>query len=625
MTPRRVMPRKRFRGASAHGLALDPRALDIFFDADGAKPVENSDDGIALVHISGPLEHHRSWCWDNYDDITTRLEAAFADDDTKVVVMCIDSPGGDAAGATEAHRKIHALKKRFGKPIYAYANEQMCSAAYELGCAADEVWLPSTATAGSVGVIASVMDRTKANKRAGIEVALITTGERKGDGDPNKPLTDDVRDALQGRVDHLGRIFFKAVARSRGMTPAAVAALQAGVFIGTEAVKSGLADGVIGWDAFLAMVRDAHELAAPEAAEPESAPAGRRSGGKRQESTMAKKLLQATAALEAAKAALKAAKTDKDREKAISAISAASIDVATAKLAATSSKTTAKSRKAKYEEEEDEEAEDEEDDAEDEESEDEESEDEEDEADDDDSDDDDDDDSDDEEEDDEEEDDEDSKSKSKKSKSKKSDKSKSKSKSKSKAKAADDDDDDKGKSKSKSRAASAISPQQASRLFAACQGLTGKTDLGEVCGALEATRSKLASADRVSRDVAQMKRNQRRERVNGMLAKARAERKIAPGQIASLREQGMRDPKWLKGYLATTPATVRSVDEEFEPRAGTDGEPEGEQTLDMQGLNSDQQKILRTAAHSAGVSLEDQTKAVAARLKAKGAGRAPRS
>lgn len=229
------------------------------------------------MHILGPLEFKTGGYWfDSYESIAKRIEAAMVGRATrpargesgleavdgepaKAVVLSIDSPGGEAAGATWLHRKIRSLRQQYAIPVYAYANEMACSAAYELASAADEIWLPDTAEIGSIGVIATAFDRTAQNEKIGLYIRLITSGAYKADSHPDRVLDDDIVGRIQTKVDQLAAIFFEVVAESRGTSPEAVASLQAGTFIGQRAVDVGIADGVAGFDRFIDTVRSSLE------------------------------------------------------------------------------------------------------------------------------------------------------------------------------------------------------------------------------------------------------------------------------------------------------------------------------------------------------------------------------
>ena len=237
-------------------LAIEPQALDFSYLYTGTVPNDVTEDGIAIVTINGPLEHHETEWWDSYESILQRVEEAM-DAGAKAVVMRIDSPGGEAAGATFASRKLRKLSRQYAVPLYAFANETAASAAYQLACAAQEIWLPDTGTVGSIGVIATMFDRTSQNKKIGLNIELITSGDRKADGHADRPITDDIRARMQERVDDLAMVFWQLVAKARNTNVKSIQALEAGVFTGQKAVDVGIADGVANWDSFLRLISGA--------------------------------------------------------------------------------------------------------------------------------------------------------------------------------------------------------------------------------------------------------------------------------------------------------------------------------------------------------------------------------
>jgi peptidase S49-like protein len=285
-----VLSRPRpFRAEARPGecLAIKPEAFFDLFSFWGPQPNTFTEDGLTIIHIDGPLEHHASWMWDSYESIICRLEEALSGADKvranewehfnpwreegkqwdegfgpleatppRAVVLCIDSPGGEAAGSIWCHRRIRALRKKFGVPIYAYANECAASAAYAIASACDEIWLPDTGLVGSIGVIATLYSRLEMNRKMGLQIELVTSGEEKADGHADRPITDPIRDRMLDRVMHLAKIFWAAVAKARGTSPKAVQSLQAGVFYGVDAVDAGLADGVAGWNRFLRLIAE---------------------------------------------------------------------------------------------------------------------------------------------------------------------------------------------------------------------------------------------------------------------------------------------------------------------------------------------------------------------------------
>lgn len=231
------------RRYEAHGrLAVEPQAfLELFYLPDD--PAENRIVGdCAVVDIKGPLSSTRDGWYDSYEAILERTAAACSSE-ARNVLLNLDTPGGDASGCFECARELRAMCAAAKKPLLAYA-ERANSAGYALASAASSITVGETATAGSIGVISVRADYSAINTARGLRVAFITSGARKGDGHPDKPITDEEIEAEQGIVDDLAGLFFQLVADHRGVKPAAIEALQARVLLGRGAVKAGLADQV---------------------------------------------------------------------------------------------------------------------------------------------------------------------------------------------------------------------------------------------------------------------------------------------------------------------------------------------------------------------------------------------
>ena len=59
---------------------------------------------------------------------------------------------------------------------------------------------------------------------------------------------------MQARVDRFADVFWECVAEARGTTPKAIASLEAGVFVGQDAVRVGIADGIAPRDEFIKLI-----------------------------------------------------------------------------------------------------------------------------------------------------------------------------------------------------------------------------------------------------------------------------------------------------------------------------------------------------------------------------------
>jgi ClpP class serine protease len=181
--------------------------------------------GIAIVSITGELVH-RAGGVDaesgllSYVDIEEQLDAALADPMVRGILLEIDSPGGEAAGAFTLADKVY--NARTAKPIWALANEGAASAAYAIACACERVLLPESGHVGSIGVIWQALDQSRLDKAAGLQYAVIQYGARKNDFNPHYPISQDALAWATAEVDRLGEQFVALVARNRGLDPAAV-------------------------------------------------------------------------------------------------------------------------------------------------------------------------------------------------------------------------------------------------------------------------------------------------------------------------------------------------------------------------------------------------------------------
>lgn len=173
------------------------------------------------------------------------LSAALTDPNVKSIMLHIDSPGGTVDGTQELAEAILAV--RGTKPIVALADGCMCSAAYWIGAAADKIFMTSDTTQiGSIGVVASHVDISKAEESYGRKTTEITAGKYKRVASQYGPLTEDGRASIQSQVDHIYSVFVEQIATFRAVSVETVLSEMADgrVFLGQQAIDAGLVDGV---------------------------------------------------------------------------------------------------------------------------------------------------------------------------------------------------------------------------------------------------------------------------------------------------------------------------------------------------------------------------------------------
>lgn len=209
------------------------------------------DSGVAVIPVTGTLLHRYGHLdpWSGacgYDGIARKLRAALSDNDVRAIWLDIDSPGGEVSGLFALVREIamSTQSETGGKPIWAYANEMACSAAYAIASVCDRVYAPKEAIVGSIGSIIMHTDFSEMLDENGIKVTMIRGGERKARGGPYEALDDATLNKLLDAVEKTRVEFAGYVAMGRNLDIDAVLATEADWFDGEEADDLGLIDGV---------------------------------------------------------------------------------------------------------------------------------------------------------------------------------------------------------------------------------------------------------------------------------------------------------------------------------------------------------------------------------------------
>lgn len=205
-------------------------------------------DRVAVIPIHGVLVQRATgmaaMCGMMDYQVLTQMVADAADNPSvDAILLDIDSPGGEAHGCFEFADSI--FDARGSKPIIAMVNEMACSAAYAIASAAHVIYVTKTAMVGSIGVIATHLDVSEADKMEGLKYTHVIAGRKKADWSEHEPLSERGRAALQQQVSSMYQIFVTTVARNRDLEPEAVAGTEAGLFMGKSGVTAGLADEVI--------------------------------------------------------------------------------------------------------------------------------------------------------------------------------------------------------------------------------------------------------------------------------------------------------------------------------------------------------------------------------------------
>lgn len=204
--------------------------------------------GIAVLPVSGTLVHKLGGMrpfsgMTGYDGITARLQQAMDDPDVNGVLLDIDSPGGQGAGAFDCADMIYRLGER--KPVWALTNDLSCSAAMLLASACQRRLVTQTSRIGSIGVVMAHASYAGQLEQEGIDITLIYSGSHKVDLNGTQALPENVRADYQQRMDDARLMFAEKVAQYTGLSVDAVMATEAATYDGQAGIDAGLADEMV--------------------------------------------------------------------------------------------------------------------------------------------------------------------------------------------------------------------------------------------------------------------------------------------------------------------------------------------------------------------------------------------
>lgn len=207
--------------------------------------------GILTVPVVGGL-YHRGDSLDavsgaqSYTNLGNVLTKAGEDREVRGVLLEIDSPGGEAGGCFSFADSIRAFAAI--KPVWAVANSDAASAAFAIGCAADQFYAARDAEVGSIGVVMLHVDLSQQLKDAGIVTTYIYQGDHKIDGSPYMPLSDQAKQMFGDKIKQRYDQFVQLVAARRPMSEDDVRATQARMYLADQARDLGLIDDVLAYE-----------------------------------------------------------------------------------------------------------------------------------------------------------------------------------------------------------------------------------------------------------------------------------------------------------------------------------------------------------------------------------------
>jgi protease-4 len=197
----------------------------------------------AMVEVNGMISDATKA---NAGNIITGLREAFEDENSKGIVLRINSPGGSPVQSDYVFREIQRLREQHPDiPVHAVIVDIGASGAYYIASAADNIYVNPSSIVGSIGVLMNGFGFVGTMEKLGVERRLITAGENKGMLDPFEPLRKEDVTHVKQLLGQIHQQFIDAVKQGRGERLKDDPDLFSGKFwAGRESIELGLADDV---------------------------------------------------------------------------------------------------------------------------------------------------------------------------------------------------------------------------------------------------------------------------------------------------------------------------------------------------------------------------------------------
>lgn len=200
---------------------------------------------VGVVDISGMIAPDQDA---SADLLAAGLRRAFEAENSKAVLLRINSPGGSPVQSNQVYREITRLRALHpDKPVFAVITDVGASGAYFIASAADDIYADPASIVGSIGVIMGGFGVEEAARKLGVERRLYTSGDNKAMLDPFAPENPEHVRHVQTMLDEIHQQFIDAVRAGRGdrLNDAYESELFSGLFwTGERSLELGLVDGL---------------------------------------------------------------------------------------------------------------------------------------------------------------------------------------------------------------------------------------------------------------------------------------------------------------------------------------------------------------------------------------------
>ena len=222
--------------------------------------VVESGNQIAVITAEGAIrEGEISQGVAGADGIVKQIRAAHEDDNTKVIVFRVNSPGGSIIASEMMRDELLAAKSK-GIKVVVSMGDYAASGGVYISTPADYIFAEPTTITGSIGVAIALPTFENAMDYIGVNFDGVVTSKHGG-WDPAQAIDEDLDKIFAGWGAEAYDRFINFVAESRDQSYEDIKAIAGGrVWIAASAKEIGLVDEIGGIDDAIAYAADLEGL-----------------------------------------------------------------------------------------------------------------------------------------------------------------------------------------------------------------------------------------------------------------------------------------------------------------------------------------------------------------------------
>ena len=217
-------------------------------------PKDKSGNIVAVYYASGEITDYSGSSASEEGIVGTKvirdLRKLKENDDVKVVVLRVNSPGGSAFASEQICHAVKELKTK--KPVIVSMGDYAASGGYYMSCMADTIVAEPTTLTGSIGVFGMIPNLKELSEKVGLTFDVVKTNKFADLGVIMRPFNQDEKAVIQMSIAQSYDTFISRCAEGRHMTKEAIEKVGEGrVWTGEMAKELGLVDVLGGIDTAL--------------------------------------------------------------------------------------------------------------------------------------------------------------------------------------------------------------------------------------------------------------------------------------------------------------------------------------------------------------------------------------